>query len=223
MPNDEQEQERLDDVHLLFKLLLNNNLARAPITQFQQPRRILDMGTGTGVWAIEMAERFPTAEVVGVDLSPIQPNSAPSNCKFFVDDLESEWTYTHQEAFDYIHGRAMGGAVADWPRILQQAYQHLKPGGWIEFQEYDSAFYSDDGTHEKVPFVMEWVRKLNDASVKFGKPINIGPRLEQWLQNAGFVNITDDARKVSHSCPVLHIYIYMSTYMCFLNGPCRYP
>src|SRR5699024_9449812 len=109
-----------------------------------------------GVWAIEMAEQFPAAEVMGVDLSPIQPNSTPSNCKFFVDDLESEWAYTHQEAFDYIHGRAMGGAIADWPRFLQQAYQHLKPGGWIEFQEYDSGFFSDDGTHEKVPLVAEW-------------------------------------------------------------------
>jgi SAM-dependent methyltransferase len=34
------------------------------------PRRILDLGTGTGVAARFLATRFPEAEVVGVDLSP---------------------------------------------------------------------------------------------------------------------------------------------------------
>jgi SAM-dependent methyltransferase len=36
----------------------------------QPPRRALDLGTGTGSAALRLAERFPAAEVVGVDLSP---------------------------------------------------------------------------------------------------------------------------------------------------------
>jgi SAM-dependent methyltransferase len=34
------------------------------------PRRALDLGTGTGVVAMALADRYPEAEVLGIDLSP---------------------------------------------------------------------------------------------------------------------------------------------------------
>ena len=34
------------------------------------PSHVLDLGTGTGVVALALAERYPEAEVVGIDLSP---------------------------------------------------------------------------------------------------------------------------------------------------------
>jgi len=53
LPNDETEQNRLDMMHHIYSLLLGGKLHVAPLTE---PKRILDIGTGTGIWAIDMAE-----------------------------------------------------------------------------------------------------------------------------------------------------------------------
>ncbi|KAJ5526993.1 hypothetical protein N7513_011152 [Penicillium frequentans] len=202
-PNDQEEQDRLLLLHHLFKLTLGGELYRAPIQPRDDrptppPRRILDIGTGTAEWAFEMAEDFPNAEIIGTDLSPIQPSWAPPNCRFYIDDAESDWTFTPGEKFDYIHMRSMGGGIGDWPKLLKQAYQHLRPGGWIEVQEFEAAVASDDGTHALAPTMVEWIEKVNDAARRFGKPMNIASQVQSWMESGGFVNVTDDIYK----CPV---------------------
>ncbi|KAL4919557.1 S-adenosyl-L-methionine-dependent methyltransferase [Aspergillus aurantiobrunneus] len=198
IPNDEEEQDRLAITHHLFKLLTGGDLCRTPLAQQPAPKRILDIGTGTGIWALEMAEEFPEAEIIGTDLSPIQPSFSPPNCTFLIDDAESDWAFSKDEPFDYIHARSMGGGIADWERLLRQAYSHLKPGGWIEFQEYEARITSDDGTHVRAPMLLDLGKRLAEASSKFGKPMSIGPSLVEWLETTGYTNITEDIYK----CPV---------------------
>jgi len=53
MPNDEGEQERLDLYHHMFLQLLGGKLYSAPL---QNPQHVLDVGTGTGIWATDFAE-----------------------------------------------------------------------------------------------------------------------------------------------------------------------
>ena len=72
MPIDEDELDRIDLKHRLYTMLLEEKLFLAPIGT--NPHRILDLGTGSGIWAIDMADLYPSAEVLGVDLAPIQPS-----------------------------------------------------------------------------------------------------------------------------------------------------
>lgn len=85
-PNDAAEQERLDLQSLALTELFNGRLHFAPIADDFTPKRILDVGTGTGAWAMDMGDTYPEARVIGVDLSPIQSNAVPPNVHFYIED-----------------------------------------------------------------------------------------------------------------------------------------
>lgn len=120
-PNDEAEQDREDMKHACVKMLCQNRLHFAPIDQ-DHLQNILDIGTGTGIWAIEMGDEFPSANVLGIDLSPIQPDWVPSNVHFVVDDAESDWVYPPNH-FDYIHTRHTVMGIKDWPKLYRTALE----------------------------------------------------------------------------------------------------
>lgn len=117
-PNDEAEQDREDMKHACVKMLCQQ-LYFAPLDE-RNVQNVLDIGTGTGIWAIEMGDQLPAANVVGIDLSPIQPDWVPSNVHFVVDDAESEWLYP-DDHFDYVHSRHTVMAIKDWPKLYKQA------------------------------------------------------------------------------------------------------
>jgi metalloendopeptidase OMA1, mitochondrial len=71
---------------MVMTLLFDRKLYFAPIAAVRPPKRILDIATGTGTWAIGMGDEFPDADVIGTDLSPIQNNSVPPNVWFYVED-----------------------------------------------------------------------------------------------------------------------------------------
>lgn len=67
MPCDTAEQTRLSVLHQVYLSALSGALTTAPITA--AVTRILDLGTGPGDWAVGIADRFPYADVVGIDLA----------------------------------------------------------------------------------------------------------------------------------------------------------
>ncbi|KAF2463708.1 uncharacterized protein BDR25DRAFT_272613 [Lindgomyces ingoldianus] len=67
MPCDQTEQDRLTIQHQVFVYALKGKLTTTRITP--ATRRILDLGTGPGNWAVAMAQQYPHAEVVGIDMT----------------------------------------------------------------------------------------------------------------------------------------------------------
>ncbi|KAL1991401.1 hypothetical protein VTN49DRAFT_5393 [Thermomyces lanuginosus] len=184
LPNDETESDRLDMLHELFLQTLHRKLYLAPI---KNPQRVIDLATGTGLWAIDFADLHPQAEVIGCDLSPIQPTMVPPNVKFLVDDIESDWAYEKNQ-FDFIHARFLAISIRDFGKLIRQCYRSVKPGGWVEFQDWDGYPYSEDGSLNGTKLQLYYDEVIG-AFEKAGYEVGPGPKLEQWFKDAGFVNI----------------------------------
>jgi hypothetical protein len=77
-----------------------------------------------GIWAIDFADQHPECEVVGIDLSPLQPTYVPPNLQFEIDDFEGDtWGYADNKKFDFIHARSLVGTVKDWPKLIKNIYE----------------------------------------------------------------------------------------------------
>ncbi|KAL2868724.1 class I SAM-dependent methyltransferase [Aspergillus lucknowensis] len=187
-PNDEEQNEQLDIAHHMFTILLDDKLVLAPIKKDIQ--RALDVGTGTGIWAIDFADECPSAEVIGTDLSPIQPSFVPPNVRFEIDDATDNWVYPENH-FDLVHVRSLYGAVADWPAFYRNALKTLRPGGWFDQLEMSIQFRSDDGSVTDDHVLAVWSKTFIEAGEKFGKTFQIAERAKEFMQEAGFGNVTE--------------------------------
>ncbi|KAI0450561.1 S-adenosyl-L-methionine-dependent methyltransferase [Xylaria acuta] len=187
-PNDAQHDESMDILHHVSTLMQDGRLTMAHIDENVQ--KVLDVGCGTGIWAIDFADRYPHAEVVGVDISPSQPQWIPPNLKFEIDDITQPWTYA-SNSFDYIHMRWLIGAIPNWYTLFREVFQALKPGGIFESKESSAIIRSDDGTVPYGSAMDQWGRVFSEAGRKFGRTFQPVEDNIQVLamEAAGFVDI----------------------------------
>ena len=140
LPNDEIEQNREEIKHSMAKVVTGSPLGMAPLGD--NPQKIIDLGTGCGLWAIEGMSKaifsscprfigslhalagdcYPSAHVIGVDLSPIQPYFAPPNVEWKIDDLEADWPPAYRNA-DYIHGRCFIPTLRDPHKLIASSFE----------------------------------------------------------------------------------------------------
>jgi len=94
----------------------------------------------------------------------------------------------------------MAGSIRDWTRLFTQAQRSLRPGGWLEMQEFDVWFRVQTGGGEaELPAdcaIAQWQAHLDDASRLFSKRLNVASELRARVVEAGFEAVADDVIKV---------------------------
>jgi len=141
----------------------------------------------------------------------------PPNLKFIIDDLEDDWVYGSN--WDYVHFRSMAVVLRNLQKTIDQCFacvaltpppslfppaarfadpcgSHLRPGGWIEFQESDGNPHCDDGTMQEDDTMRLYYQTCFGAMAKFGMDIAKGVTVRENLERAGFVNIGCVVKKV---------------------------
>ncbi|ORY59079.1 S-adenosyl-L-methionine-dependent methyltransferase [Pseudomassariella vexata] len=196
MPNDLEEQQRLGLVHQVYCGVFDGELTGVPL---EDPSLILDIGTGTGEWAMDMADRYPNCEVIGTDIAKMFSRQPPPNVFWEIDDAERDWERP-RNAHDLVHFRNMSGAFMDWAFVYRQAYLAINPGGYIELLDFDDhkGFRNFFSFFEPGSLMHRVAQDLQEASVMSGRPRGVGHLEPRLLYDAGFA----DVQFSEHAIPI---------------------
>jgi trans-aconitate 2-methyltransferase len=138
-------------------------LAQVPL---DSPRRVVDLGCGPGNSTQLLVERFPDAEVIGVDSSPDMLRQARERlpaCTFVEGDL-SAWM--PEPGTDLLFGNAVFHWVPDHPKVLARLLRALPPGGVLAVQMPDNADEPVFTLMEKVAASGPWASAIAQAKGK---------------------------------------------------------
>lgn len=159
LPGDAEEHARLDAQHsaitLMFGGLFPSQAQEEIEKSFKAEREytkvtVLDIGTGSGVWAMALAKQFPNTDVIGLDIVPVNPSSEPPpNCRFQLGDANTDLTAQFQPgSFHMVHVRALLQGIKDYTALFQQIVRLLQPGGVLLVVEPTYAGY--DGGKNRI-------------------------------------------------------------------------
>ncbi|CAN8101106.1 unnamed protein product [Discula destructiva] len=197
--------DRMDAMHKFFMVARKYRLCGAHIVDLDDlsraPRnpQVLDLGCGTGIWALDVAKKFWDGEerkfrdghVQAVDKClDMQPANIYPNTSFTFLDVEAHWLNITQKHL--IHARMLAGSIESWPQLYHEACQHLIPGeGWLEHVEIDWDFANDNGPVS--PRLRAWADELLDATDRTARPLRLDRnRTIHALSHAGLVDIREE-------------------------------
>jgi len=187
LPRDMEEINRLDFQHYMLRYALRG-LYAAPLGN---PGSILDVGTGTGRWAMDIAQVFPNANVIGLDVNPppadehagVGLDVRPPNYSFAPGNVLEGLPFA-DGAFDYVHMRLLFTALpADrWPFAVGELARVTRPGGWVESVETTGLFNGGPS----VDLMMSWIAQL---SARRGVDLMNGSRVAEFMRMGGLRNV----------------------------------
>jgi trans-aconitate 2-methyltransferase len=136
-------------------------LAQVPL---QSARRVVDLGCGPANSTELLIERYPNAEVVGLDSSPDMLRQARERLphgKFMQADLK---TWTPQEPTDLLFANAVFQWVPDHQTVLPRLLQALPQGGVLALQMPDNTDEPALALMREVGSRGPWAAKLAAAN-----------------------------------------------------------
>ncbi|KAH7037210.1 S-adenosyl-L-methionine-dependent methyltransferase [Microdochium trichocladiopsis] len=186
VPFDEEEQRHMHARHKLLRTCLGGALTSTRLPP--DTKTIVDIGTGTGVWAIEMAARYPGSTIMGIDISKIQSSVVPGNVRYLIADIEQPWEMADDYA-DFVHMRDITGGIRNWPGLVSQAFRKLKPGGVLEMTEMRTTIHDFDGKFDDADICPSFTKLFRTLYERVNMDFDPAPKFPEWLHAAGFENV----------------------------------
>ncbi len=145
-----------------------------------QPRRVLDLGCGTGSTTLLLKKAFPEAEVIGLDLSPYMllvaaDKAERAGLKLELKQGNAEQTGFPEVSFDLVTASLLFHETPPLVscNILQEAFRLLKPGGEVVILDGNQATLRQT----------EWLTQVFEEP--YIRDYAAG-NLSDWMATAGF-------------------------------------
>ncbi|KAK4495858.1 hypothetical protein PRZ48_013126 [Zasmidium cellare] len=203
MGHSTSEADRLDQQHVFFNHVVDGHVIN-PTLDRSQIRRVLDIGTGTGIWCRDAAAALGDADVqvVGIDVAASghwerYQQQGEASITFRVVDLTDEAALDrlHEEfgPFDLINSRMMISSVKNgqWAAYIRRMFRLLRPGGYVQLFEADFINFNAGRLGDRT--VAEALIITHAVYSGMGLDPETAVRLADWLYQAGFTRVRDVA------------------------------
>ncbi|KAJ5415085.1 hypothetical protein N7465_003780 [Penicillium sp. CMV-2018d] len=188
---------RLNLQHYILKDMFGYSL-HPKIPRNQKSLKIADVGTGTGIWLLDLLSQLdPSTELVGidVDITQVGPRQwLPENLTLRQWNVFTDVPDDLVGAFDIVNLRHFAFVIEDDATpTLQKLKELLKPGGYLQWCEVDVPSFRINTASPNVP--TDCLEELWEQTMP-PKETRLFPKwvkgLPESFGNEGFLDITTD-------------------------------
>jgi SAM-dependent methyltransferase len=165
---------------------------------------VLDVASGSGGWALDLAQAYQHMQVHGLDSDSGMIDYATTqaraggldNAYFHVMNALEPLEFA-DNTFDLVNARFLAGFVPrnGWSQVLSELRRILRPGGTLRWTEQEWTGTSSHGFEQAQAYTFAAMRRAGQLLAADERHTGITPLMWDMLRDAGFVTI----RKVAHA------------------------
>ncbi|CAG8818367.1 17292_t:CDS:2, partial [Cetraspora pellucida] len=186
-PKNNHNWDRLTLQHYLFRYIWQSNFS-SPIDEYIKTDgiKVLDVGSGSGPWALEMAGEYPNALFTKIDSNTsLQNGTTLPNFTIKDHNLSKLGPLPFEDStFEFIHVGFLSWELTEnqFETLINELVRILKPGGYLEIMDVDCqggnegpsaqlrSYYSSKGINplitSKLESIMNSTKCLSNVTVQ---------------------------------------------------------
>lgn len=161
--------------------------------------RVLDIMSGTGAWALNVAQQYPEIEVTGLERqSPlVRYATIQAEARRLCNVYYLPWTGEvsrlafSDHSFDLVNVNYLFMLLHphEWPLFFQECLRITRPGGYIRVTEQDWGITNSPAIEKLADLFLRGLKKANLGLSPNGRYIGVLPHLGSFLTQTGWTQV----------------------------------